>query len=170
MKGYSRSYTALYLKYKCSQSMSSPVIFCLPKLLSWKPWIPAKQLHFLKPWTVGILTQRNLMKKDLEEQFVRGHGPGGQATNKTNNCVVLKHIPSGIVVKCHQTRSTEVNRIRARRILQEKVDFFYKRESSDVFKQKEETEKKKQEKRRKAKDNLERKKLFKEMQNLEIKE
>ncbi|XP_069611968.1 mitochondrial translation release factor in rescue [Ranitomeya imitator] len=161
--------------------MSSPVIFCLPKLLSWKPWIPAKQLHFLKPWTVGILTQRVLTKdsfsglleldeKDLEEQFVRGHGPGGQATNKTNNCVVLKHIPSGIVVKCHQTRSTEVNRIRARRILQEKVDFFYKRESSDVFKQKEETEKKKQEKRRKAKDNLERKKLFKEMQNLEIKE
>lgn len=31
---------------------------------------------------------------DVEEQFVRGHGPGGQAVNKTNNCVVLKHLPS----------------------------------------------------------------------------
>lgn len=40
-----------------------------------------------------------LNEDDLEEQFVRGSGPGGQATNKTSNCVVLKHIPSGIVVK-----------------------------------------------------------------------
>lgn len=42
-----------------------------------------------------------LNEDDLEEQFVRGSGPGGQATNKTSNCVVLKHIPTGIVVKVH---------------------------------------------------------------------
>ncbi|KAI1233147.1 hypothetical protein IHE44_0006343 [Lamprotornis superbus] len=69
-----------------------------------------------------------LSETELEEQFVRGDGPGGQATNKTNNCVVLKHIPSGIVVKCHQTRSVEKNRKLAREILQEKVDLFYKGE------------------------------------------
>lgn len=40
-----------------------------------------------------------LKEEDLKEQFVRGHGPGGQATNKTSNCVVLKHTPTGIVVK-----------------------------------------------------------------------
>lgn len=40
-----------------------------------------------------------LDEEELEEQFVRGSGPGGQATNKTSNCVVLKHIPTGIVVK-----------------------------------------------------------------------
>jgi protein subunit release factor B len=40
-----------------------------------------------------------LDENELEEQFVKGHGPGGQATNKTSNCVVLKHVPSGIVVK-----------------------------------------------------------------------
>ncbi|KAG9487660.1 mitochondrial translation release factor in rescue [Eleutherodactylus coqui] len=161
--------------------MSSSVISCLCKLLSWTPWLPGKQLQFLKPWTVGILTQRELAKdsssdllqlneKDLEEQFIRGHGPGGQATNKTNNCVLLKHIPSGIVVKCHQTRSTEVNRIRARRILQEKVDLFYKGESSVIFLQKEEAKRKKQEKKKRAKENLEKKKKFKEMQNLEMKD
>lgn len=38
-------------------------------------------------------------EEDLDEQFVRGSGPGGQATNKTSNCVVLRHIPTGIVVK-----------------------------------------------------------------------
>lgn len=40
-----------------------------------------------------------LNEDELEEQFVRGSGPGGQATNKTSNCVVLKHVPTGIVVK-----------------------------------------------------------------------
>lgn len=46
------------------------------------------------------LTDLPILNEDeLEEQFVRGSGPGGQATNKTSNCVVLKHIPTGIVVK-----------------------------------------------------------------------
>lgn len=37
-----------------------------------------------------------LVEEELEVQFVRGSGPGGQATNKTSNCVVLIHKPSGI--------------------------------------------------------------------------
>ena len=41
---------------------------------------------------------------ELEEQFVKGHGPGGQATNKTSNCVVLKHVPSGLVVKVEEEK------------------------------------------------------------------
>jgi len=40
-----------------------------------------------------------LDENELEEAYVRGHGPGGQAVNKTNNCVVLKHLSTGIVVK-----------------------------------------------------------------------
>ncbi|XP_060641501.1 mitochondrial translation release factor in rescue [Anolis sagrei] len=110
-----------------------------------------------------------LNEADLEEQFVRGSGPGGQATNKTSNCVVLKHLPSGIVVKCHQTRSVEENRKKARTILQEKVDVFYKGESSDVLMEKKESEKRKQEKRKQAKENLERKRKLKEMQELDKK-
>ncbi|NXC75859.1 CL065 factor, partial [Anhinga anhinga] len=114
----------------------------------------------------GSFNLIGLTEAELKEQFVRGDGPGGQATNKTNNCVVLKHIPSGI---CHQTRSVEQNRKIAREILQEKVDLFYKGEDSDVFKEKKASEKKKQEKKRRAKENLERKKRFKEMQQLDKK-
>ena len=61
-------------------------------------------------------------EKDLKEDFVRGSGPGGQATNKTSNCVVLKHIPTNIIVKCHATRSLIQNREQARKILLEKLD------------------------------------------------
>ncbi|XP_071618840.1 mitochondrial translation release factor in rescue [Heliangelus exortis] len=139
----------------------------------WRPWILRKREFSLSraPFlqAAGKKNSSNLLElpeADLREQFVRGDGPGGQATNKTNNCVVLKHIPSGIVVKCHQTRSVEQNRKIAREILQEKVDLFYKGEDSEVFKEKKASEKKKQERKRRARVNLERKKHFKEMQQL----
>ena len=40
-----------------------------------------------------------LIESELEERFIRGSGPGGQKINKTSNCVMLKHLPTGIVVK-----------------------------------------------------------------------
>ncbi len=54
---------------------------------------------------------------DLEESFVRSGGPGGQNVNKVSTCVVLKHVPSGLMVKCQQDRSQAMNRYWARRIL-----------------------------------------------------
>ncbi|GAA5905691.1 hypothetical protein JCM6882_008747 [Rhodosporidiobolus microsporus] len=63
-----------------------------------------------------------LREEDLEETFVRGSGPGGQATNKTSNACSLIHLPTGLRVHCHETRSRETNRKLARRILREKLD------------------------------------------------
>ncbi|KAK0150958.1 putative peptide chain release factor C12orf65, mitochondrial [Merluccius polli] len=103
-----------------------------------------------------------LNEDELDEQFVRGSGPGGQATNKTSNCVVLKHIPTGIVVKCHQTRSVEINRKRAREILRGKLDVACKGEDSEIIKKKMESMQRKQEKRKNANENLGKKRLFKE--------
>ena len=40
-----------------------------------------------------------LRESELEEMYTKGSGPGGQSVNKTSNCVVLKHIPTGIVIK-----------------------------------------------------------------------
>ncbi|XP_059105579.1 mitochondrial translation release factor in rescue [Peromyscus eremicus] len=104
-----------------------------------------------------------LNERELEEQFVKGHGPGGQATNKTSNCVVLKHVPSGIVVKCHQTRSVDQNRKIARKILQEKVDVFYNGNNSPVHREKLEAERRKRERKKRAKETLEKKRLLKEL-------
>ncbi|MEQ2305961.1 hypothetical protein AMECASPLE_003278 [Ameca splendens] len=91
-----------------------------------------------------------LLEDELEEQFVRGSGPGGQATNKTSNCVVLKHVPTGIVVKCHQTRSVDINRKRARDIMREKLDVAYKGELSELMVKKKESVLRKQEKRKRT--------------------
>lgn len=59
---------------------------------------------------------------DLEEKFTRGGGKGGQKVNKTNNCVCLTHLPSGLVVRCHREREREVNRFLARRALCDELE------------------------------------------------
>ncbi|XP_077513028.1 mitochondrial translation release factor in rescue [Amblyomma americanum] len=63
-----------------------------------------------------------LNEEDLVEQFVHGSGPGGQAVNKLSNCVVLCHTPTGIVVRCHESRLLHENRKMARKMLLEKLD------------------------------------------------
>lgn len=59
---------------------------------------------------------------DLLEKFVRGSGAGGQKINKTSNCVFLKHLPSGVAIKCQMDRSREMNRFLARRELCDQLE------------------------------------------------
>ncbi len=61
-------------------------------------------------------------ENDIVERFVRSGGHGGQNVNKVSTCVYLKHIPSGIEVKCQRERSQALNRFIARRILADKVE------------------------------------------------
>ncbi|KAI0201095.1 RF-1 domain-containing protein [Astrocystis sublimbata] len=61
-------------------------------------------------------------ESELEESFLKGSGPGGQKINKTNSAVQLKHTPTGLVVKCQETRSRSQNRKIARQLLADKLD------------------------------------------------
>ena len=42
-----------------------------------------------------------LNENEIEEQFIKGGGPGGQKVNKSVNCVQLRHIPTGTVLIVH---------------------------------------------------------------------
>lgn len=64
----------------------------------------------------------DIREEDIEEKFIRSGGKGGQHRNKTSTCVYLKHIPTGIEVKCEHERSQAVNRFLARRILTDKIE------------------------------------------------
>ena len=63
-----------------------------------------------------------ILESDIVERFVRSGGHGGQKLNKTSSCVYLKHIPTGIEVKCQRERTQSINRFIARRILAEKIE------------------------------------------------
>jgi len=64
----------------------------------------------------------NIHDNDLIEKFILGSGTGGQKINKTSSCVYLKHIPTGIQLKCQQTRSREYNRYLALIALCERLE------------------------------------------------
>src|SRR5580698_7612275 len=59
---------------------------------------------------------------DIEENFVRSGGHGGQNVNKTSTCVMLLHRPTGLQVKCQETRQQGLNRFFARRLLLDKIE------------------------------------------------
>lgn len=61
-------------------------------------------------------------ESDIEETFVRSGGHGGQNVNKTSTCVMLVHRPSGVQVKCQETRQQGLNRFIARRQLLDKIE------------------------------------------------
>ena len=69
----------------------------------------------------ALMAEASVFDEDLEESFILGGGPGGQKTNKTSNVVRLSHEPSGLMVRCGETRSRETNRWLARRMLAELI-------------------------------------------------
>ncbi len=63
-----------------------------------------------------------IFERDLDEQFVRSGGHGGQNVNKVSTCVLLTHRPSGLSVRCQEDRSQAMNRYIARRRLAEMME------------------------------------------------
>lgn len=109
-----------------------------------------------KKW-VGVqstMQKLGIFEEELEEKFILGSGSGGQNLHKTASTVYLKHIPSGIEIKCQESRSREDNRLYARRRLCEKFTEQVLKEKSERRKAAEKIRRQKRRRSRKAKEKM----------------
>ncbi|MEA3347290.1 MAG: peptide chain release factor-like protein [Candidatus Auribacterota bacterium] len=93
-------------------------------------------------------------KADIIEKFIRSAGPGGQKVNKTSTCVYLKHVPTGIEVKCQRERSQALNRYIARKLLVKKIESYILVELSEERKRIEKIRRQKRKRSRRAKEKI----------------
>ena len=97
---------------------------------------------------------------DILELFILASKKGGQKVNKTSSCVYLKHVPTGIEVKCQQERSQALNRFLARRILAGKIESLVLGRESAEQKRYEKIRRQKRRRSRRAKEKMLRDKKF----------
>ncbi len=96
----------------------------------------------------------HIREEDIQETFIRSGGRGGQHVNKTSTCVYLKHIPTGIEVKCQEERSQALNRYRARVVLAIKVEQLIKGRESEEIQRIEKIRRQKRKRSKRAKEKM----------------
>lgn len=106
-----------------------------------------KELH-------NKMLRLGVKESDIIESFIRSGGHGGQNVNKVATCVYLKHIPTGLEVKCSRERSQALNRFLARRILVNKIEEMVLGRASEARQRIEKLRRQKRKRSKRAKDKM----------------
>lgn len=112
-------------------------------------------MHLAKEEELRLRMERlGIKASDLIEKFILGSGSGGQKINKTSSCVYLKHLPTGIEIKCQRSRSRELNRMYAKRELCDQLEELIFKEKSKKRQESEKIRRQKKRRSRKAQEKI----------------
>ena len=92
----------------------------------------------IPPFFLQKALELQIKPEDISESFIRGGGKGGQKINKTSSCVLLRHQPTGIEVRCQKHREQSNNRLSAYKLLilkiEEKIKGSQSKRQKEIYK------------------------------------
>lgn len=95
--------------------------------------------------TVAVLPeakniQIDINEKDLQIDYYRSGGAGGQHVNKTESAIRITHLPTGIIVQCQDERSQGKNKEKAMNWIKSKLYDYYQSQEDSAYAEKRKTQ------------------------------
>ncbi|XP_037959457.1 putative peptide chain release factor homolog [Teleopsis dalmanni] len=106
--------------------------------IQWQCQSPLRPKHKRKNWFPDVIPfspLTEITQSEIEYEFIKAQGPGGQHVNKTCSAVRARHIASGICVKVQSERSQHANKKLANQLINWKLSEYQSQQLSDLDKQ-----------------------------------
>lgn len=106
--------------------------------VQWQCQSQLRPRHKRKNWFISVIAFspiQALAESEIEYEFTKSQGAGGQHVNKTCSAVRAKHIATGVSVKVQSERSQHANKRLARELIHWKLSEYQSQQQTDLDKQ-----------------------------------